>query len=280
MGVPYVVVPHGMLDPWSLRQKALKKRVALATYMRGVLDRAAFLHALNAEERDLMRPLGLKVPVEVIPNGVFLEEFERMPAAGAFRAAHRGLGQDPYILFLSRLHFKKGLDYLADAFAILAKQRADVRLVVAGSDDGFKGEFERMIAAHGLSGRTHLVGPLYGEEKLAAFNDAACFCLPSRQEGFSIAITESLACGTPAVVSEDCHYPEVGEVGAGTVTALEAGAVAAGLVRVLAGDRGAMGEAGRRLVRERFNWPAVARTTLGAYGRAFARIGRQMPRSA
>ncbi len=153
-------------------------------------------------------------------------------------------------------------------------------MVVAGSDDGYKGEFERMIAGHGLGERTHLVGPVYGDDKLAAFNDAACFCLPSRQEGFSIAVTESLACGTPAVVSEDCHYPEVGEVGAGAVTKLDAKAVAEGLRRVLAGDRGAMGEAGRRLVRERFNWPAVAKTTLEAYGRAYARLGRAMPAGA
>lgn len=266
-GVPYVVVPHGMLDPWCLQQKALKKRLALATYMRGVLNHATFLHALNAAERDLMRPLGLTAPVEVIPNGVFLEEFESLPARGAFRSTHPELGSDPYILFLSRLHYKKGLDYLADAFAIIAKERTDVRLVVAGSDDGYKAEFERKIAAHNLGPRTHLVGPLYGEQKLAAFNDAACFCLPSRQEGFSIAITESLACGTPAVVSEDCHYPEVSAVGAGTETKLDAGAVAAGLRRVLAGDRATMGEAGRRLVRERFNWPAVARITLEAYAR-------------
>lgn len=279
-GVPYVVVPHGMLDPWCLRQKALKKRLALATYMRGVLNGATFLHALNASERDLMRPLGLSVPVEVIPNGVFLEEFENLPRAGAFRSSRPTLKNDPYILFLSRLHYKKGLDYLADAFAIVAKERADLRLVVAGSDDGYKDEFERMIAGHGLGERTHLVGPVYGDDKLAAFNDAACFCLPSRQEGFSIAVTESLACGTPAVVSEDCHYPEVSEVGAGAVTKLDAKAVAEGLRRVLAGDRGAMGEAGRRLVRERFNWPAVAKTTLEAYGRAYARLGRAMPAGA
>jgi glycosyltransferase involved in cell wall biosynthesis len=264
-----------MLDTWTLAQSALKKRVALALAVKGLLDRAAFLHVGNVHEREVIKPLKIAAPSEIIPNGAFLEEFASLPARGTFRSAHPELGGDPYVLFLSRLHYKKGLDYLADAFALVAGQRGDVRLVVAGSDDGYQVEFERRIAAHGVSGRTHVVGPLYGDAKLAAFNEAACFCLPSRQEGFSIAITESLACGTPAVVSEDCHYPEVEEVGAGVVTKLEGGAVASGLLRVLAGDRGAMGEAGRRLVRERFNWPAVAGISLAAYSRALSRMGRR-----
>ncbi len=279
-GVPYCVVLHGLLDHWTLAQSSLKKRLALALRARAFLNHAAFLHVGNAHEREAIAKLGLTAPREIIPNGVFLEEFENPPPRGAFAAGRPGLRGRPYILFLSRIHYKKGLDYLADAFAIVARERPDVQLVVAGSDGGYQGEFERMIDAHGLRERTHLVGALYGVDKLAAFNDAACFCLPSRQEGFSIAITESLACGTPAVVSEDCHYPEVGEVGAGAVTRLDAQAVAQGLLRVLAGDRDAMGQAGRRLVRERFNWPAVARTTFDAYARAYARLGRPLPGAA
>ena len=276
-GVPYCVVPHGMLDTWSLAQSALKKKMALALLVKPCLDKAAFLHLGNVHERDVIKPLHIRSAGEIIPNGAFLEEFATLPPIGTFRNAHPEIGQDPYILFLSRLHYKKGLDYLADSFAVVAKQRQNVRLVVAGADDGYKATFEQMIAAHGLGSRTHLVGPLYGEQKLAAFNEAACFCLPSRQEGFSIAITESLACGTPAVVSEDCHYPEVEEVGAGAVTRLDANEVAKGLLRTLDANRSAMGDAGRRLVRERFNWPAVAHTTLAAYSRAYERLGRPVP---
>lgn len=266
-GKPYVVVTHGMLDPWCMTQKRPKKLLALALAYRAMLNHAAFLHCLNADEQTLMAPLRLKSRCEIIPNGVFLEEFATLPARGGFHAKHPELAGQPYVLFLSRIHFKKGLDYLADAFEIVARTNPALRLVVAGPDDGYRATFEQMIAQKGLTPRTHVVGPLYGDEKLAAFIDAACFCLPSRQEGFSIAITESLACSTPVVISNDCHFPEVRDAGAGRVVPLNAQAVAAGILEVLAADRGALGRAGRKLVEERFNWPRVADISLAAYRR-------------
>ncbi|MHC4947855.1 MAG: glycosyltransferase [Planctomycetota bacterium] len=266
-GVPYAVVPHGMLDPWCLARSRLKKKVALALTVRPMLAGAAFLHVLNDDERRLIEPLGLGVPAHVIPNGVFLDELEPAPDAGTFRAAHPELDGQPYILFLGRLHHKKGLDILADAFVETASAHPDVQLVVAGPDHGARAPFEQRVAAAGLAGRVHVVGPLYGADKRAALADATCFCLPSRQEGFSVAITEALACGVPVVVSEPCHFPEVAEVGAGEVVPLSAEAVAAALGRVVtdADRRGRMREAGRRLVRERYTWPTIAAQTIAAY---------------
>jgi glycosyltransferase involved in cell wall biosynthesis len=269
-GKPYAITLHGMLDPWTLTQGTLKKKIALALVVRRFLDGAAFLHLGNTDEESLIKPLRLKARGEIIPNGVFLEEFAHMPPRGAFYAKHPELKGQPFILFLSRLHYKKGLDYLADAFAIISRQRPDLRLVVAGPDGGYKETFEQMIAAHGLTEKTHLVGPQYGEDKLAAFVDAACFCLPSRQEGFSIAITESLACGTPTVVTKDCHYPEVERVGAGLCTALNAPSVAEGVLKVLAMDARQLGTNGQHLIRTRFNWPAVARRSVECYSRVLS----------
>src|SRR5690606_35012763 len=138
-----------------------------------------------------------------------------------------------------------------------------------GPDDGAQGPFQRQVNDLGVHDRVHVVGPLYGEDKLAALRDAACFCLPSRQEGFSIAITEALACGVPCVVSADCHFPEVQEAGAGRITTLEPEDIAGGLMRVLSSPQaaGAMGEAGRQLVRQRFTWPRIASQALDAYTR-------------
>jgi glycosyltransferase involved in cell wall biosynthesis len=165
------------------------------------------------------------------------------------------------------LHFKKGLDYLADAFALAANSVPRLRLVVAGPDDGAREPFVQQIARLGLTDRTHVVGPLYGGDKIAAFVDAAAFCLPSRQEGFSVAVTEALACGIPVVISDQCHFPEVQEVGAGRVVPCDAKATGDALSQVLADASAAqrMGDAGAKLIRERFTWPKVAELTMKTY---------------
>ncbi len=271
-GRPYVITPHGMLDPWSMRQgglKRLKKKVALMFGYRAMLNHAAFLHTLNRDERDLLRPLGLRCDIEVVPNGIFPDEFAALPGPERFCELHPELENTPYVLFLSRIHFKKGLDYLADAFALLTKARAAVRLVVAGPDDGELPAFVARCELLGISRSVHVVGALYGAEKLAALRGASCFCLPSRQEGFSMAITEAMACGTPVVISTACHFPEVEEEGAGIVVPLEAARVADALLLVL-GDKGradAMGRAGRALVEARYTWEKIANVMLDAYAR-------------
>jgi glycosyltransferase involved in cell wall biosynthesis len=274
---PYAIEPHGMLDPWSLRQSATKKRIALLLGYRKMLADACFLHALNSEEKSLIESLALPCPIEVIPNGVFLEEIEPLPPRGTFYAAHAPLEGKPYVLFLSRLHYKKGLDYLAVAFALLARENARVQLVVAGPDGGESEAFEQRVQQLGVGPRVHMVGPLYGRDKIAALVDAACFCLPSRQEGFSVAVTEALACGVPPVISQACHFPEVADAGAGEVVPLEAGAVAAALRRVLSDPqrRERMAAAGRELVASRYTWARVAAQTLEAYRR---RASDQNPR--
>jgi glycosyltransferase involved in cell wall biosynthesis len=264
---PYVIAPHGMLDPWSLAQSRWKKRLALALGWRRMLDEAASLHLLNADEQKLAAGLGIRAPGVVIPNGVNLGEFNPPPEPALFRRRLPALGGRPYILFLSRLHYKKGLDFLADAFRIVASQNPEVHLVVAGPDDGARADFEQRVAAATLKERVHLTGPIFGPEKLSCIAGAACFCLPSRQEGFSVAILEALACGTPAIVSTECHFPEVAGAGAGEIVPLDAGALAAALVRVLADSarRARMGKAGRELVTARFTWPRIAERCIETY---------------
>lgn len=269
-GIPYCVRLAGMLDPWSLRQKYWKKRIALALGYRRMLDAAAFIHVLNDDEARLLAPLNLRAPTRTIPNGIFLDEIGPLPPKGSFSSQHSALAGRRYVLFLSRLHTKKGLDYLVDAFARLAPAWPDVDLVIAGPDDGAEAALRSAIANHGLGRRVHLVGGLYGRDKIEALCDAACFCLPSRQEGFSVAITEALACGAPVVISRECHFPEVATVGAGAVVDLDADAVAAALSAILADTAmaEAMGAAGRALVEQRFTWPAIAHLTIDAYAQA------------
>ena len=135
------------------------------------------------------------------------------------------MGDDPFVLFVGRLHEQKGVDLLLAAFEIVARRHPTVRLVIAGPDYG--------VTLPPLHPRVVRVGPVYGRDKPAALADATVFCLPSRHEGFSLAVLEALACGLPVVISTECHFPEVAAAGAGVVTPLDPASIADGLLRVL-----------------------------------------------
>ena len=192
-----------------------------------LLNRSAFLHVLNSDEGRLLEQLRLTCPLEVIPNGVYFDEIGSA-SDGDFFANTFGFSGSNVVLFLSRLHYKKGLDHLAAAFAILHQSHPEAHLVVAGPDGGAQDDFVNQVSRLRLSERVHVIGPLYGKDKYAAMRSAACFCLPSRQEGFSVAILEQvMACRLPVVISEACHFPEVAENGAGRIVALDPPAIAA-----------------------------------------------------
>ncbi|MCC6580650.1 MAG: glycosyltransferase [Phycisphaeraceae bacterium] len=278
MGSAYVVTPHGMLDPWSLQQSAAKKKLALTLGRRAMLQQAAFLHLLNDDENELLTPLNLSAPRQVIPNGVFMDEIDPLPPEGQFRGTIAekcpGLGNHPFVLFLSRVHPKKGLDRLVRAISELEAERHRVHLVIAGPDGGAEADNRQLARSLGMEDHIHWVGPLWGRDRFAAMIDAACFCLPSRQEGFSLAITEAMACGKAVVISKSCHFPQVNDAGAGMVVDLkdenvddDAEALAQALREVLTQPHkaAAMGREGRRLVEERFTWPVVVRQMIEAY---------------
>ncbi|MEQ8850666.1 MAG: glycosyltransferase [Phycisphaerales bacterium] len=266
-GVPYVISPHGMLDPYSLNQKALKKRVSMTLIQRRMLNGAAGIHTLNKDESDLIEPLGLRAPLFTVALGLDLDEIIPLPEPGGFRAEHPEIGERPFFLFLSRLHVKKGLDLLAEAAAMYAERGGDWNFVIVGPDGGAKADLEARVASHGLGDRVFITGPAYGDAKRHALADASGFVLPSRQEGFSQAITEAMLCGLPIVCTENCHFPEVADVNAGIVTPLAIEPIADALLAVSSDPDAAraMGENGVRLVTENYAWPKVAAEMVEAY---------------
>lgn len=261
-GIPYVLVPHASLDPWGMRQtpaKRVKKAVAMAVQIRHLYNNAMFVHSLNATESEGIRIAGIRAPLEIIPNGIFLDEIPVLPEPGRFRAKFPEIKDDPFILFLSRIHLKKGLDFLVEAFDIAHRKIPHLRLVIAGPDDGELAKVQADIAARGLGDRVHVVGPVFGLDKYSALVDAAAFCLPSRMEGFSVAILEALTCRCPVIISPQCNFPEVRHSDAGIEVPLDPRRIADAMQQIVTDATFAKvtAERGRQLVEESYTWPAI-----------------------
>lgn len=260
-GKPYIVTIHGALEPWALRYKGLKKKIYAALIQRRILNEDAAIHAITQEEVKHIQAFGVDNHMVVIPNGIDLEEFQKLPSREDLEELYPELNGKQVILFLGRIHPKKGLDILARAFSKVAADRNDVRLVIAGPDsEGYQTKIEAMLKSGGVRSKTIFTGMLAGREKLAALSRADVFVLPSYSEGFSMAILEAMICGLPVVISRQCHFPEVAEANAGIVIDPDAEELASALAKLLDDPklRVEMGANGRRLVLEKFTWDKIS----------------------
>ncbi|HXU38805.1 MAG TPA: glycosyltransferase [Blastocatellia bacterium] len=281
--VPYIVRPLGSLDPWSMRQKGLRKRLMWQMAAGRMLRGAAFVHYTTSEEKKLAESsLALDRGV-VIPLGIDLDEIRSQAAAGVFREAHPSLGDKPYILALSRIHSKKNYELLIETFLSLAK-RPELdrwRLVIAGDgDDDYLSSLRAL--SERLSGRDRVIftGWLEGVRKASALQNASLFALPSQQENFAIAAAEALACGVPVLVSEHVNLaPEIVRARAGWVASLDGDDFSRALMEAMSDDdeRERRGAAGK-LYGESLSWTKSAEELRNLYSRIPSRreavIGR------
>jgi len=264
-GVPYVLSPRGMLVPELMRTRGRWRKLAwMLLAERHTVERAAVLHATSALEAEEAARLDLSLPpVAVVPNGIDAEPWDGDEAAltPAVRAV---LGSSPFLLYLGRLSWKKGLDRLIPAMARVP----GTFLVIAGNDEeGIRPGLERLARETGVADRTAFLGPVQGADKAALLHRAAALVLPSRSENFGNVVLEAWAAGRPVAVTREVGLAEsVRETGAGIVADGDLGAV----LRDLLADPDrldAMGRRGAEAVRERFGWPAAARAMETVYER-------------
>lgn len=256
-----LVSPHGMLEPWALNHSSWKKKLAALAFENKNLHGAHCLHALCLPEAENFRRYGLKNPIAIIPNGVDLDEsttqrsdaiVERFPAIKGRRR----------ILFLSRLHPKKGLSNLLHAWQKMARDFKDWQLIIAGEGDPAY-ERELKTASKDLLPDNSVVfpGPVYGETKKQIFSAADVFILPSFSEGFSMAILEAAAAGLPVLLTPECNFPELAKSGDAIEISTNPSDIERGLRQILGlseDQRKGMGHRGRELVRKSYTWPAIA----------------------
>jgi glycosyltransferase involved in cell wall biosynthesis len=258
LGIPYFSSPRGMLTRWALKQKPLRKHAAWVLYQRRALDNARVLFATSEEEAADFRAAGLKQPIAVIPNGVTLgpasQRLER-------RAGARTM------LFLSRLHRKKGVVELVEAWSLARPQ--GWRLVIAGPDEGgYRRVVERRIDDLEVQGSIELTGEIDDEAKSRAYEAADVFVLPTHSENFGIVIAEAMAHGLPVITTRGAPWRELEAHAAGwwiepTVAALSATIQAA--TTISDDERRSMGSRGRELVATRYGWGKVAADTAAVY---------------
>ena len=271
-GVPYIVSPHGLLDPYIWRRSRARKRLMELVFQDRVLRRAAAIHYTSDLERDISAPHDQGAPPRVVPLGVRLDGFESMPPAGHFARRFPATAGRRIVLFLSRLHEKKGLDLLIPAFAASRKSAPDLHLVIAGPDDGMLERAKELARQHQVENEVTFTGMLIGADKLAAFSAAAMFALPSYSENFGIAIVEAMAAGLPAIVSDQVNIHREIAGGGAVVVPCEVGAIAR-VIESLAADPvrlEQMAAAARETARKLYDWRNVAMSLENLY-REFVR---------
>lgn len=271
--IPYVVSLRGMLDDWSMSQRGLKKRLFLSLAGRRTLERAAFVHCTAEGEHEQARKWFPKGRGTVIPNLIDLKPYHHLPGPDAARAAFPLLTNGrPSVLFLSRVHYKKGVEVLLDAAAMLRDAGVDVNVLIAGGgEDGYISGLRQQVARLNLADRVEFLGMVKSPLKESLYQACRVFALPTSQENFGFVFYEALACGLPVVTTFDVDtWPELKASGGAVIVKRNAGAFVDAIKAVLADNtaREDMGRSGRAWVLENLETSKVLRLFERTYQRA------------
>lgn len=259
--IPYIFCPMGMLEPWSLAQKRFKKQLGLTLYQRRDIECSAAIHATAVSEAENLRALGIKAPIAVIPHGIDL------PLDLPVRSLLDQSSGEKTFLFLSRIHPKKGLLELVEACTRLKDK--NWKVIIAGTDsDSYQAVVEDAVNRAKLQENFSFVGPVYGEQKAGLFAKADVFVLPTHSENFGLVIAEALAHGVPVITTTGAPWAELNTDGCGWwiptgVDALEkalVNAISRPLIELVD-----MGARGRKLIEERYMWPALIQKHVALY---------------
>ncbi|WP_448562197.1 glycosyltransferase [Trichothermofontia sp.] len=266
--VPFVISPRGMLESWSLGRSRLKKGLAWWLYEQKNLRSANLFHATSDAEAKSIRNLGFQQPIAVIRDGVQLPD-HLLPNKASLLQQFPQLQGKPYLLFLSRLHPKKGLDTLLQIWQQLVVGFPSWHLVIAGPDSGgYQAKLERLVSELHLHESVTFTGMLSGTLKAAAFYYADLFVLPTHSENFGIAIAEALSYEVPVVTTHAAPWAELESHQCGWWVPDDRDAIAAALktaMQLSPAERKAMGQRGRELVASRYTWDAIGREMAAVY---------------
>lgn len=251
--IPVMLSPHGMLEPWIVKRHYwTRKWPAIQLYQRALVKRADYLHATADTEKENLLRLGWNSRIAVIPNAVNIEE---LPLKDNWRTKRR-------IVFMSRLHVKKGIELLLEALSHLKLDLDGYEVIIAGEGEpDYVETLKKAAISFGLSEVVKFVGGVYGAEKVCLLQSADFFVLPTYSENFGIVVAEALACGTPVITTHGTPWKVLEENECGWYIPVGVNALKKTLreaISVTEETIERMGRNGRTLIEERFATSIVA----------------------
>jgi glycosyltransferase involved in cell wall biosynthesis len=252
--IPYIITPRGMLEPWIMANNPWKKKIALFLYQKKAIQRAAHIHATAQMEADNIKELGFSNPISIIPNGIDLSEVKK--------------GKEQYgskkMVFLSRIHPKKGIELLLEAWR--NTDTRDWTLEIAGN-----GELDYIKtltqSAQDLE-NVRFVGPQYGESKWNFLRSADVMVLPTYSENFGIVVAEALAVGVPVITTKGTPWKDLETYQCGWWIELSVSNLKRSLEEVMQTPEDqikTMGANGQSLVKDKYDVKAVAKNMRSLY---------------
>lgn len=260
-GIPYIITPRGMLEPWIMNRNRWKKQLAMFLYQRRDIRKAVVLHATCEMEKNNIRKLGFRNPIVVIPNGLNISEIKQKTG--------RPENQIKNILFLSRVHPKKGIELLIDAIAQLKPNNLKITIAGEGEPD-YVESLKKQTNERGVSNLFDFVGGVYGNQKWELYQQAELFVLPTYSENFGIVIAEALATGIPVITTTGTPWHELHTERCGWWIELSVENLTYALneaIHTKPEQLKEMGIRGRKLVEEKYDIKGVGKNIIDLYYR-------------
>ena len=261
-GIPYIMTPRGCLEPWCMRQKRIKKLLAFHLYQKKDLQRAACILATANMEAENIRALGITAPIAIIPNGIDISEYKCRTHEDKKKVKKQ-------ILFLSRIHEKKGIEFLIQAWEQLNTKYPEWNVVIAGNgEEGYVQQLKELVIARQLQNCVQIIPPVFGEEKHKLYCESSLFVLPTYSENFGMVVAEAMSCGVPVITTNGTPWQELNarrlgwciDLSLEKLVATMAEAIDLGLDRLFE-----MGQVCSRHVRETYQYTEVAAQNKAVY---------------
>lgn len=260
--IKYVMTPRGTLEPWSLQQKALKKKAAMWLYQRKDLNEAAGILTTAEMEANHCRDLRLTAPIAIIPNGIDVSEYQ-------CRTTEDMRNIRKQIVFLSRIHQKKGVEILINVWERLAEEHKDWNVVIAGNgEEAYIQQLKSMITSKRLQDCMKIIPPVFGKDKHKLYCESSLFVLPTYSENFGMVVAEALACGVPVVTTNGTPWQELNDEKIGWCVDLSEENIENAIRDALslpAEKLFAMGQKGSKHINNNYLYTSVAKKNLELY---------------